>query len=62
MNKEKELEYERETEKLKHEWKLQEMEFEKKCKIAVEKIKHEFELETQRIKNADISRRLMQRE
>jgi len=46
---------------LQHKYKMEELEFEKKCRIEVERRKHEYELETQRIKNADIGRRLMQR-
>jgi hypothetical protein len=57
----KEFEMKKQLIELNHKYKMEEIIFEKECRIKAEKIKHEFDMETQRIKNADISRRLMQK-
>lgn len=55
----KELEYARETEIIKHNFKLKEIEFEKKCRIEVEKFKHINDLEIQRIRAAEIKKSII---
>jgi hypothetical protein len=50
---------EKELIELAHKYKMEELEFERKCRLDVERIKHENELETHRIKNADIQRSIM---
>ena len=50
----KEFEYRKELEELKHSNKMEEIKFEKECKLEVEKSHHEKEMERQRIKGAEI--------
>jgi hypothetical protein len=60
MNK-KELDLEKQLQEIKHKHKMEELDFERKCKESCEKLKHELELERQRIKNADIQRSKLNR-
>ena len=60
--KNKKTKQENELEKLRHKNRMEEIEFERKCKTEVEKLKHFNDLEFHRIKNADIKRSILARE
>jgi len=60
MNKE-EYDIEKEITELKHKYKLEEIEAERKAKLEVEKMKHEDEMGAIRLKNANIRRTMEER-
>lgn len=61
MEKSEEFDRLRELEELKHKDRMEEIEFETKCRKEVEHIKFDFQLQLQRIKSAEINKTMGRR-